>query len=134
MVCREVRGAGQGTSRRGRRGSRTVIRLADHSGQAVFPLTWGCGACAMQAQESRTRSRITGSTLIWEISVNRMGRPQWSTEWEAVGMLFAYISPDAYLPVASAVAAALGFVMMVGRAPFRLAAKTWRHLVKKIHS
>jgi hypothetical protein len=49
-------------------------------------------------------------------------------------MLFAYISPDAYLPVASALAAALGFVMMVGRAPFRLAAKTWRRLVKKIHS
>ena len=49
-------------------------------------------------------------------------------------MLFAYISPEVVLPVASVVSAALGFVMMVGRAPFRLAATTWRYLVKKIHS
>jgi hypothetical protein len=49
-------------------------------------------------------------------------------------MLFAYISPEVALPIASVGAAALGFVMMVGRAPFRLAAKTWRYLVKKIHS
>jgi hypothetical protein len=49
-------------------------------------------------------------------------------------MLFAYITPDVVLPVASVVAAVLGCVMMVGRAPFRLAAKTWRYLVKKIRS
>jgi hypothetical protein len=49
-------------------------------------------------------------------------------------MLFAYISPDVVMPVASVVAAALGFVLMVGRAPFRLAARTWRRLVKKIRS
>jgi hypothetical protein len=49
-------------------------------------------------------------------------------------MLFAYISPDVVLPVASVAAAALGCVMMIGRLPFRLAAKTWRYLVKKIHS
>jgi hypothetical protein len=44
----------------------TVIRLADRSDHAVFLLTRGCGACAMQAQESRTRSRITRSTPIRE--------------------------------------------------------------------
>jgi hypothetical protein len=49
-------------------------------------------------------------------------------------MLFAYISPDVVMPIASVVAAALGCVMMIGRAPFRLAARTWRYLVKKIHS
>jgi hypothetical protein len=49
-------------------------------------------------------------------------------------MPFAYISPDTVLPVASVVAAALGFVMMVGRAPFRLAARTWRYLVERLRS
>src|SRR5262249_15364023 len=40
-VCREVRGRAKGQAEGGRRGSRTVIRLADRSGQAAFPLTRG---------------------------------------------------------------------------------------------
>jgi hypothetical protein len=36
---------------------------------------------------------------------------------------FAYVGPEVFLPLASVVAAAFGFVMMVGRAPFRLAAR-----------
>jgi hypothetical protein len=38
-------------------------------------------------------------------------------------MIFAYFSPEVALPVASALAAAVGFLMMVGRAPFRFAAR-----------
>ncbi len=38
-------------------------------------------------------------------------------------MLFAYFSPDVTLPVATFLAAAAGFIMMVGRAPFRFAAR-----------
>lgn len=49
-------------------------------------------------------------------------------------MLLSYITPDVVLPVASVVAAAMGVVMMIGRAPFRLAARTWRYLVEKIRS
>jgi hypothetical protein len=32
-------------------------------------------------------------------------------------MVFAYFSPDVALPVASVLAAVVGFIMMVGRAP-----------------
>ena len=41
-------------------------------------------------------------------------------------MIFAYVGPEVVLPLASVVAAAFGFVMMVGRAPFRLAARWLR--------
>jgi hypothetical protein len=41
-------------------------------------------------------------------------------------MLFAYFGPEVVLPVASVVAGAIGFVMMVGRAPFRFAARGLR--------
>ncbi len=41
-------------------------------------------------------------------------------------MILAYFSPDVVLPVASVLAAAVGFVMMVGRAPFRFAARGLR--------
>jgi hypothetical protein len=41
-------------------------------------------------------------------------------------MLFAYFSPEVTLLVPSVVAAAFGFVLMVGRAPFRLAARGFR--------
>ena len=41
-------------------------------------------------------------------------------------MILAYFSPEVVLPVASVFAAALGFVMMVGRAPFRFAARGLR--------
>lgn len=40
--------------------------------------------------------------------------------------LFAYFTPEVALPVASALAAAFGFLMMIGRAPFRLAARGLR--------
>jgi hypothetical protein len=48
-------------------------------------------------------------------------------------MLLAYITPDVILPFASVLAAGLGVVLAVGRAPFRLAAKSWRYLRAKIH-
>jgi hypothetical protein len=54
-------------------------------------------------------------------------------------MLFAYFSPEVVLPVASVVAAAFGFIAMVGRAPFRLAARgfrsaarVWKRLAEKL--
>ena len=51
----------------GRRGIRTGLRLADRANLAVFCWTQECGWCPMRVQESRTRSRTTRSTLIWEI-------------------------------------------------------------------
>jgi hypothetical protein len=45
-------------------------------------------------------------------------------------MVFAYFAPEVALPVASAVAAALGFLMMVGRAPFRIAARGIRAVMR----
>jgi hypothetical protein len=41
-------------------------------------------------------------------------------------MLLAYFTPEVVLPVASVLAAAFGFIMMVGRAPFRYAARGFR--------
>lgn len=41
-------------------------------------------------------------------------------------MVFAYFAPEVALPVASAIAACLGFLMMVGRAPFQFAARAFR--------
>ena len=41
-------------------------------------------------------------------------------------MIFAYVGPEVVLPMASVVAAAFGVVMMVGRAPFRLASRWLR--------
>ena len=51
---------------------------------------------------------------------------------ETTGMIFAYFSPEMTLPLASVLTAALGFIMLVGRTPFRLAAKGWRFLVGKL--
>jgi hypothetical protein len=45
-------------------------------------------------------------------------------------MLFAYFAPEVALPVASVLAAAFGFVMMVGKAPFKLAARALRSAFK----
>jgi hypothetical protein len=41
-------------------------------------------------------------------------------------MILAYFSPEVVLPVASVVTAVFGFIMMVGRAPFRAAARGFR--------
>jgi hypothetical protein len=41
-------------------------------------------------------------------------------------MLFAYFSPDVTLPVASILAGAFGFILMVGRAPFRFVGRLFR--------
>ncbi len=43
---------------------------------------------------------------------------------------FAYMTPEVMLPVASALAAAVGFLLLVGRAPFRLAARSFRYLAR----
>lgn len=49
-------------------------------------------------------------------------------------MLFGYIGPEVVLPMASALAGVVGFVLMVGRAPFRFAAKVLRSLAKGARS
>jgi hypothetical protein len=41
-------------------------------------------------------------------------------------VLFAYVGPEVTLPVASVLASLIGFVMVVGRAPFRFAARALR--------
>jgi len=45
-------------------------------------------------------------------------------------MIFAYFSPELTFPLASAVAAVAGFIMLVGRAPLRLAARGFRLAAK----
>jgi hypothetical protein len=42
----------------------------------------------------------------------------------------AYMTPELILPVASAAAAAVGFLLLVGRAPFRLAARGFRYVAR----
>lgn len=46
-------------------------------------------------------------------------------------LILAYFAPEVVLPLASVVAAAFGFIMMVGRAPFRLATRWLRAARKK---
>lgn len=41
-------------------------------------------------------------------------------------VVLAYFTPEVMLPMASVLAAAFGFLVMVGMAPFRLAAKGLR--------
>jgi hypothetical protein len=41
-------------------------------------------------------------------------------------MIFAYFAPEVVLPMASVLAAGFGFIMMVGRAPFRILARSLR--------
>jgi hypothetical protein len=43
-----------------------------------------------------------------------------------MSMIFAYFAPEVVMPMASALVVGFGFFMMVGRAPFRFAARTWR--------
>jgi hypothetical protein len=48
--------------------------------------------------------------------------------------LFAYVGPEVALPVASVLASVIGFVMVVGRAPFRFAARALRGTLRRVHS
>jgi hypothetical protein len=41
-------------------------------------------------------------------------------------MIFAYFAPEVVLPMASVLVAGFGFIMMVGRAPFRFVARSLR--------
>ena len=50
----------------------------------------------------------------------------WVERSEAHRVWLAYFAPDVVLPVASVFTAAVGFIMMVGRAPFRFAARGLR--------
>jgi hypothetical protein len=58
-------------------------------------------------------------------------------ERDFLNMLFAYFAPEVVLPVASVVTATIGFIMMVGRAPFRIAARGvrsgWRGVKNRIN-
>jgi hypothetical protein len=47
-------------------------------------------------------------------------------------MLFAYFTPEVTLPLATVLAGAFGFILMVGKAPFRWAGKGFRALARKI--
>jgi hypothetical protein len=47
---------------------------------------------------------------------------------------FAYMTPEVVLPMASAVAAAVGFILLVGRAPLRLAGKGFRFVARGLRS
>lgn len=47
-------------------------------------------------------------------------------------MLFAYFAPEVVLPIASVFAAAFGFIVMVGRAPFRYVAQWFRATRKRV--
>ena len=54
-------------------------------------------------------------------------------------MILAYFTPEVVLPVASIVAAAFGFLMMVGRLPFQVAARglraaksSWKNGTRKL--
>jgi hypothetical protein len=53
---------------------------------------------------------------------------------EILIVLFAYFTPDVALPVASAVAAVFGFIMLVGRTPIRIAAKGFRWAARGMRS
>ncbi len=45
---------------------------------------------------------------------------------EILGVLLAYMNPEATLPLASALAAIAGFILLFGRAPLRLIARGFR--------
>jgi hypothetical protein len=47
-------------------------------------------------------------------------------------MILAYFTPDAILPVASILAGAVGFIMMVGRAPFRFLGRGIRAAMRAV--
>jgi len=49
---------------------------------------------------------------------------------ETLDVTFAYFAPEVAFPLASALAAVVGFVMLVGRAPFRLAAQGFRYAAR----
>jgi hypothetical protein len=49
-------------------------------------------------------------------------------------VFFAYVGPDVALPVASALAGVIGFLLMVGRAPFRMAARGIRGAARRVRT
>ena len=53
---------------------------------------------------------------------------------EFQGIILAYVGPEVVLPLASAVAGVVGFLLMLGRAPFRLAAKGFRKVARGMRS
>jgi hypothetical protein len=53
---------------------------------------------------------------------------------EIHGVIFAYFTPETTLPVASAVAAALGFFLMIARSPVRVAREGFRRAAKGLRA
>ena len=47
-------------------------------------------------------------------------------------MLFAYFAPEVVLPVASVVAATIGFFMLIGRNSIRFVVHAFRRVVEKM--
>jgi hypothetical protein len=50
----------------------------------------------------------------------------------SISVLFAYFGPEVTLPVASALASVIGCLLVVGRAPFRFAARAFRAAVRVV--
>jgi hypothetical protein len=46
---------------------------------------------------------------------------------EILSVIFAYFAPEVTFPLASALAASVGFIILVGRAPIRLASRAVRY-------
>jgi hypothetical protein len=49
---------------------------------------------------------------------------------DSLSATFAYMAPELILPVASAVVGAVGLILLVGRAPFRLVAKGFGYVAR----
>lgn len=53
---------------------------------------------------------------------------------EAFRVFFAYFTPEVTLPVASAVATGVGFILLVARAPIRIVGESFRRAVRGLRS
>ncbi len=49
-------------------------------------------------------------------------------------VILAYVAPEVVLPLASAFAGVVGFLMILGRAPVRLAARGVRSITRSVRS
>jgi hypothetical protein len=61
--------------------------------------------------------------------LNSSGARSANKSWlamEILSVIFAYFSPEVTFPLAPALAASVGFIILVGRAPIRLASKALR--------
>lgn len=50
----------------------------------------------------------------------------------SISVILAYVGPEVILPVASVLASVIGFLLMVGRAPFRFVGRAFRAAVRGV--